>query len=94
MTDRMRATTGDLDCVVQRIGMQAKKRAASASGLEDANHMIAELADEIGASVRSENAGDFDGAARHAVEAAARAALIAMLTCLAAAHNTPKKVVH
>lgn len=94
MTGRMRATTGDLDCVVERIGLRAKKRATSGSGLEDANAMIVELADEIAASVDLGKAGDFDGAARHAVEAAARAALVAMLVCLFAAHNPPKKVVH
>ncbi|MFT8422055.1 MAG: hypothetical protein ABF665_11165 [Gluconacetobacter sp.] len=88
----MRATTGDLDAIVERIAIQAKKRARA--GTESANEMIVEMADQMAASVNSENAGDFDGAARHSVEAAARAALIAMLVCLFAIHNPSKKVVH
>ena len=92
MTGRMRATIGDLDCVVERIVIQAKQRAQS--GMDDASVMVGEMNGEIRASIRSENAGDFDSTARHAVEAAARATLVAMLVCLFAAHNTPKKVVH
>ncbi len=92
MTGRMRATTGDLDCVVARIGVQALRRAKD--GLGDADEMMEEMADQVLAVFKCENAGDLDGAARHAVESAARMTLVAMLLCLFAAHNTPKKVVH